>query len=117
VFYPVMVGFWLGQVQIWIAFTFACIALLYNRELQAGAAVRLICLLKPQFDVFAVWAVLRRRWRFLLGAAITFLPCSFVSLALFGFRAHNDNLQELSFLSRRGEALIANNSANGILRR
>jgi alpha-1,2-mannosyltransferase len=107
----------LGQIQIWIAFTLAFIALLYKGELQAGAPVRLICLLKPQFDVFAVWAVLRRRWRFLLRGAITFSPRSFVSLSLFGFRTQIDNLRQVSFLSRRGQALIANNSANGILRR
>ena len=116
-FYPVMMGFWLGQIQIWIdaGFTFACIALLANRKLAAGALVGLICLLKPQFGVFAAWALLRREWRFMLGAAIAILPCGVISLAVFGVAAHVDYLKELSFLSRHGEAMIANNSVNGIL--
>ena len=116
-FYPVMMAFWLGQIQVWIdtGYTFACIALLSNRKLAAGATVGLICLLKPQFGVFAVWALLRRQWRFLLGAAAAFLPCGLISLALFGIAAHLDYLHELSFLSRHGEAMIANNSVNGIL--
>jgi alpha-1,2-mannosyltransferase len=116
-FYPVMMAFWLGQIQIWIdtGFTFSCIALLSNRKLTAGALVGLICLLKPQFGVFALWAILRRQWGFALGAALTIIPCGLLSLLIFGFAAHLDYLHELSFLSERGEAMIANNSVNGIL--
>ena len=116
-FYPIMMGFWLGQIQIWIdtGFTFACIAMLYNRRIAAGALVGLICLLKPQFCVFALWAVVRREWRVMLGAAITVVPCALISLALFGLEAHLGYLKALSFLSHRGEAMIANNSVNGIL--
>lgn len=116
-FYPVMMAFWLGQIQLWIdtAFTFACIFLLYNRDMEAGAAIGLICMLKPQFGVFALWAVLRRRWRFVSGAAVIIVPWSLISIALFGLKAHLDYLQVLSFLSRHGEALIVNNSVNGIL--
>jgi alpha-1,2-mannosyltransferase len=116
-FYPVMMGFWLGQIQVWIdtGFTFACIALLANRKLSAGVLVGLICLLKPQFAVFAVWALLRREWRFILGAAIAILPLGLISVAVFGVMAHLQYLNELSFLSRHGEAMISNNSVNGIL--
>jgi hypothetical protein len=116
-FYPIMAAFWLGQIQIWIdtGFTFACLALLANRKLAAGALIGLICLIKPQFGVFAVWALLRREWRFMLGAAITLVPCGLISLVFFGLTAHLDYLSELRFLSRHGEAFIANNSVNGIL--
>ncbi|HTI01811.1 MAG TPA: glycosyltransferase family 87 protein, partial [Acidisoma sp.] len=116
-FFPVMMGFWLGQIQVWIdtGFTFACIAFLANRKLSAGVLVGLICLLKPQFAVFAVWALLRREWRFMLGAAIAILPFGLLSLAVFGVTAHLQYLNELSFLSRHGEAMISNNSVNGIL--
>lgn len=116
-FYPVMMGFWLGQIQVWIdtGFTFACISILYNRKLTAGALAGLICLLKPQFGVFALWALLRREWRFMLGAAIVILPCGLISIAVFGLRAQLDYLHVLSFLSERGEAMITNNSVNGIL--
>jgi hypothetical protein len=81
-----MAAFWLGQIQIWIdtGFTFACLALLANRKLAAGALIGLICLIKPQFGVFAVWALLRREWRFMLGAAITLVPCGLISLVFFG---------------------------------
>jgi hypothetical protein len=116
-FYPVMMGFWLGQIQVWIdtGFTFACISILCNRKLTAGALVGLICLLKPQFYIFALWAILRRERRFMLGAAIVILPCVIISLAEFGLGAQLEYLHVLNFLSERGEAMIANNSVNGIL--
>ena len=116
-FYPVMMAFWLGQIQIWIdtGFTFACVAILSNRRLAAGVLVGLLCLIKPQFSLFALWALRRSQWRFLLGAAIAIVPCALISLAIFGLTAHIDYLSELRFLSERGEAMIANNSVNGIL--
>jgi alpha-1,2-mannosyltransferase len=116
-FYPMMMAFWTGQIQIWIdaAFTFACIALLTNRKLTAGILIGLVCLLKPQFSVFALWALFRKEWRFMAGAAAVLVPCGLLSLAIFGLQAHLDYLRVLSFLSQRGEAMIANNSVNGIL--
>jgi alpha-1,2-mannosyltransferase len=116
-FYPLMMAFWLGQIQIWIdtGFTFACIAVLTDRKLTAGVLVGLLCLLKPQFSLFALWALLRRQWRFMLGAAIAIVPAGLVSIAVFGLAAHLDYLRVLSFLSQHGEAMIANNSVNGVL--
>lgn len=116
-FYPMMMAFWTGQIQIWIdaAFTFACIAVLTNRKLTAGILIGLVCLLKPQFSVFALWALFRKEWRFIAGAAAVLVPCGLLSLAIFGLQAHLDYLRVLSFLSQRGEAMIANNSVNGIL--
>ena len=116
-FYPLMKAFWTGQIQIWIdaAFTLACIAILLNRKLTAGILIGLICLLKPQFSVFALWALFRREWRFIAGAAIAMVPAGLISLTVFGLHAHLDYLRVLSFLSQRGEAMIANNSVNGIL--
>lgn len=116
-FYPMMMGFWLGQVQVWIntAFTFACIAWLRDRKVSAGALIGLICLLKPQFGVFAVWALIRREWRFMGGAATVLVPAGAASLLLFGWAAHLDYLRVLSFLSQRGEAMVANQAINGVL--
>ncbi len=117
VFYPLMVGFWLGQIQVWIdtGFTFACIAMLSSRRLAAGILIGLLCTIKPQFGAFAIWALARRQWRFMLGAVISLVPVFLISIYTFGWTAHLDYLRVLAFLSRRGEALIENNSVNGIL--
>jgi len=117
VFYPVMMAFWSGQIQIWIdvSFTLACIAFLLKREAAAGVLVGFVCLLKPQLAVLALWAVVRRKWRFMMGAAAVLVPCGLISLACFGLSTHLGYLEVLSFLSRHGEAMIANNSVNGML--
>ncbi len=117
VFYPVMMAFWSGQIQIWIdlCFTLACIAFLLKRDATAGVLVGFVCLLKPQLAVLALWALVRRRWRFMFGAAAVLIPCGLISLATFGLGAHLGYLEVLSFLSRHGEAMIANNSVNGML--
>lgn len=118
-FYPVMMGYHLGQLQVWInaLFAFAVVAWLTDRRILTGALIALICVLKPQFGLFAVWALLRREWRFLGGLAAVGGVCLIASVALFGFANHVDYLGVLSHLSRHGEAYWANQSANGLFQR
>lgn len=118
-FYPVMMGFWLGQLQVWInaVFVAACIAWLSGRLFLAGVAVGFICLLKPQFGLFLVWGLIRREWRFTAGMAATGGVGLGLSLILFGIQNHLDYLQVLGFLSRHGEIYYHNQSFNGLLQR
>lgn len=118
-FFPVVFAYQLGQLQAWINLLFvgACIAWFGGHRGTAGFLIGLICLLKPQFGLFAVWALLRHEWRFaaaLIAAGATGLV---ISIALYGFGNHLAYLEVLSFLSSHGEAYWANQSANGLLHR
>src|SRR5262249_54295985 len=70
-FFPMTYGYQLGQLQVWsnALFIFACIAWLKERRILAGVLLGLVCLMKPQLAVFALWGLLRREWRF-LGALV-----------------------------------------------
>jgi hypothetical protein len=118
-FYPMMMAFHLGQVQVWInaLFVFACVAWLLERKALAGVLVGLICLLKPQFALFALWAPLRREWGFCAGLIATGAIGGLTSLAVFGWDNHFEYLGVLQFLSRHGESYWANQSVNGLLHR
>jgi hypothetical protein len=118
-FYPIMTAFNLGQVQVWINAWFALSALawLAGREAAAGAMIGLICLIKPQFMLFLVWGLLRRKWRFVAGWAGVAVVGSALAVAVFGVQNHIDYLYVLRALSRSGEAFEANQSFNGLLNR
>jgi hypothetical protein len=118
-FYPIMTAFNLGQVQVWINAWFALSALawLTGREATAGAMIGLICLIKPQFMLFLVWGLLRRKWRFVAGWAVVAMAGSALAFAVFGIQNHIDYLYVLRALSRSGEEFEANQSFNGLLNR
>lgn len=118
-FYPVMMGYYLGQLQTWInmLFALACLAWALERRGAAGVAIGLICLLKPQFGLFLLWGLLRREWRFVIPLCAVGAGGLLVSVLLFGFRNHLEYLSVLGFLSRHGEAYWANQSMNGLLHR
>jgi alpha-1,2-mannosyltransferase len=117
--YPVMRAYALGQAQVWINFLFAgaCLCWYYGKKSIAGAAIGLICLIKPQFGLFLIWALVARQWQFILGWVAIFAPVTSISLAMFGIGEHIDYLQVLSALSRSGESYFANQSLNGLLNR
>jgi len=83
----------------------------------AGMLIGAICLLKPQFGLFAVWAILRRQWPFLVGWCVVVVPGVVASIALFGFANNLDYISVLRFLSDRGEVFFYNHSVNGLLNR
>jgi len=118
-FYPVMMAYKLGQLQVWInaLFVFAALAWLIERRALAGVLIGLICLLKPQFGLFALWGVLRREWGFTLALGATGAAGLGLSVLLYGFANHLDYLSVLQYLSRHGESYIANQSVNGLLHR
>lgn len=118
-FYPVMRGFGLGQVQVWLntLFLLACACWLRGRFAWSGVLIGAACLFKPQLGLFLVWAALRRNWSFAGGIVAIALPAGLVSLALFGLQNNLDYLHVLSFISRHGEVFLANQSINGLLNR
>ncbi|MFN3312632.1 MAG: glycosyltransferase family 87 protein, partial [Hyphomonas sp.] len=118
-FFPLLYAYDLGQLQVWISFLFVagCIAWVTDRRILAGILIGLICLLKPQFGLFAVWGLLRREWRFTFAISATGALGLLLSVVLYGFGNHLAYLEVLSFLSSHGESFWANQSANGLLQR
>lgn len=118
-FYPAVKAYTLGQVQVWINAMFAAAlwAWIIGRERVSGALLGTACLIKPQYGLFVLWGVLRRRWGFLSAFAITAAAGLLCSVALFGWADHLNYLDVLSFISRRGESYYPNQSVNGLLHR
>jgi len=118
-FYPTMRAFELGQIQVWINMLF-CLAVVFwllERPFLVGMLIGLICLIKPQFSMFLIWALVRREWGIVAGLVSVVLLGMVVSLYLFGFDNHWDYLSVLQFMSQRGEVFYPNQSINGLLNR
>jgi len=118
-FYPAVKAFTLGQIQVWIngLFALALLCWIADRKAIGGALVGLICLIKPHYGIFLLWAVLRREWRFAMACAVTGGIGLAASIAVFGLADHIDYLRALSYMSQHGEAYYPNQSVNGLLNR
>ncbi|MFP6607068.1 MAG: glycosyltransferase family 87 protein [Myxococcota bacterium] len=118
-FYPLVFGFYLGQVQTWINALVAGLVLawLVGRQATAGAISGVICLIKPQLGLLVVWALLRRRYRFAAGWSVVVGIAGLVSLGLYGLSNHIDYLGVLSYLGQHGESFNHNQSVNGLAHR
>ncbi len=118
-FFPLLYAYDVGQLQVWISALFvgACIAWITDRRIVAGVLIGLVCLLKPQFGLFAVWGLLRREWSFTVALCVTGAAGLGLSVLTYGFASHLAYLEVLSHLSRHGESFWANQSANGLLQR
>ena len=118
-FYPLLKGCVIGQIQtlLTLAFTAAFYCWLRGKERTAGVLIGLMILCKPQFSLLLLWAALRRRW----GAAISGLVCVAIvmpiALYVFGWQNNLDYLSVLQALSRVGEIYYPNHSMNGLLNR
>lgn len=116
-FYPIMISWRLGQVQalLNLAFAIACLCWVSDRKIVSGALIGLSCLIKPQFGLFLVWALLRRQNAFALGQAVT-LGCGLMmSLLLYGWQNNIYYLDVLRYVSQRGEIFWDNSSINGLM--
>jgi len=118
-FYPLVFGFYLGQVQTWIDALVAGLVLawLAGRQGTAGALSGVVCLIKPQLGLLVVWALLRRRYRFAAGWLAVVGFAGLLSLGLYGLSNHLDYLQVLSYLGQHGESFNHNQSVNGLAHR
>jgi alpha-1,2-mannosyltransferase len=118
-FYPIVKSYNLGQIQTWLNALFAMLfyCWLRNWQVPSGILLGVMCLIKPQYVLIALWGILRKKWTFVscvLGIALLGL---LLSCALFGIENHFDYLPVLSFLSHHGEAYYPNQSINGLLNR
>lgn len=119
IFLPLINGYFLGQIQTLITFMLVLSALywLRGRQLTAGIAIGLTCLLKPQMMLFLVWGILRRRWNFTISLGVTLLLGAALSVAVFGWHNTIEYAAVLRYLARHGDALFTNQSLNGMLHR
>jgi hypothetical protein len=118
-FYPIVKAFTLGQIQIWLngmlALSLLCWAT--NWKASSGVLVGLMCLVKPHYGLFVLWAVLRREWRFTFACVAAGSFGLVASIATFGWTDNIDYLQVFWFLSQHGEVYYPNQSFNGLLNR
>jgi hypothetical protein len=114
---PLTVGTAIGQIQtlLTLGFAVALYCWLTGREAAGGAAIGLMVLVKPQYVLFLVWAVLRRRYSAALAASGCLVVGTLAACATFGLHNNLEYVAVLQFIGRRGEAYFANQSANGLL--
>jgi hypothetical protein len=118
-FYPLIKGYELGQMQVFINL-FAALALLaigVQRQALAGACLALCCVIKPQLVVVVLWGVVRRRWSFVGGFLAVLVPVELIAIMRFGLDAHVEYLGLLQWISSHGEVFWANQSTNGFVNR
>jgi hypothetical protein len=118
-YYPVVRGYSLGQIQVWVNALFAAAVWCWVtlRPVGAGVAVTLMCLFKPHYGILLLWGLLRRQWTFVGAAAVTGAAGLAASVALFGWANHLNYLHVLSYIARHGESYYPNQSVNGLLNR
>jgi len=118
-FYPIVKAFTLGQIQLWLngmlALSLLCWAT--NWKASSGVLVGLMCLVKPHYGLFVLWAAWRREWRFTLACVAAGSIGLVASIATFGWTDNLDYLQVFWFLSQHGEVYYPNQSFNGLLNR
>lgn len=118
-FYPLLHGFTLGQIQVWIDFLFAAMVLAWMGKQKglSGLLCGLICCIKPQFGLLYLWGLVRKQYSFVVGGSIVIVIFLGISLAVFGWTNHIDYLRVLSYISQHGESYYPNQSINGLLNR
>ena len=118
-FYPVLKGFALGQVQVWIGAAFAAAfwCWLTGRAGLAGALLAVCAMIKPQLALMLVLGLLRADWPLCAGFLVTGLAGVGLSLLYSRPSDYIGYLRVLSQVSRYGEAYYPNQSVNGLLHR
>jgi hypothetical protein len=118
-FYPLVKAFTLGQIQVWINGLFALSLLCWatGRHTASGVLTGIVCLIKPHFALFVLWALVRKEWRFTFACIATGCIGVIASIAVFGWPNHFDYVPVLSHLAERGETYYPNHSVNGLLNR
>lgn len=118
-FYPLVRGYQLGQIQVFLncLMAISALALVRGKVFLSGICLGICSLIKPQYGLVLVWAALHKEWRLVQGMCMVGLPALAISLTRYGLGDHLDYLKVLSNLSRYGEAFWANQSINGLLQR
>lgn len=118
-FYPTVKGFSLGQIQIFLNALIALGVLFHLLGWQkiSGICFGLCCLVKPQYGLILLWALLRKQGSLILGIVATLGVGLLTSVALYGIENHLQYLEVLSAMSRQGETFWPNQSVNGLMNR
>lgn len=118
-FFPLMNGYAVGNVQTGLTFLILLSLLFWLRgyQIAAGVCLGLVCLFKPALAPIMVWALLRREYRLLAGFIGTGAVIGLISLWMFGWGVHQEYLNLMSQLSRRGESFYGSHSINSLLNR
>jgi Glycosyltransferase family 87 len=118
-FYPNLLAFQFGQMQILLGLCFllASLALLHERRIMAGLLIAAAATVKPQFILLGVLALWQRDWRFVAGFGVLLAAALLLSIGLYGWDVQLEYLKVLGFLSQHGEYHHLNQSINGILNR
>jgi alpha-1,2-mannosyltransferase len=116
-FFPLLSGLQVGQIQTFLTFlwTLAIYLRIRRKPALSGICLAITCVFKPMLAVFLLWAALRRQWRFFLAFATGAILLQAAAIALFGWRNEIDYLAALSYIGRHGEAAASNQSVNGLL--
>jgi hypothetical protein len=88
-----------------------------GRKTASGILTGIVCLIKPHYALFVLWALLRKEWRFASACIATGCAGLIASIVVFGWNNHFDYLPVLSYLAERGETYYPNHSVNGLLNR
>jgi len=118
-FYPLLKSYELGQIQVFLN-GFVALALLCHllgKQALSGILLSVCCMVKPQYGVVLVLALLRRQWGFVAGFGVTFAFGMATSLWRFGLHDHLSYLRVLQTIGRLGETYWPNQSVNGLLNR
>ncbi len=118
-FYPVVKAFSLGQAQVVVNALLAALVLAWSLGSRAlsGVLLAVMCAIKPQYALIAVWGAVRREWRFVGTAAAAGFGLLALSVWTFGRAHHLNYLDVLATISRVGEAYHPNQTVNGLLHR
>lgn len=118
-YYPLLRALAIGQIQVALTlfFVLACHAWVARRSAVAGALLGLSALIKPQFAMLLLWALLRRDWR-MAAAGLAVAGAGFAgAIALYGTGWLVGYLRLLAYIASHGESYFANQSLNGLLNR
>jgi alpha-1,2-mannosyltransferase len=118
-FYPLLGGFWVGNIQTGLTFLLLLSLLLWLRGHRGlvGVCLGLVCIFKPNLAPIVLWALLRREYRVVTGFLCTIIPLGVVSIAIYGIGVHLEYLKLMSYLSSRGESYVDSHSINSMLNR
>ncbi len=118
-FYPLARAYAAGQIQIFLdlLFSAAFLAWIDQRDRVSGFLVGLSVLVKPQYGLFLIWALVRRKWSFLSGAAVPWIAGTLTAVLAYGWKNNIQYLDVIRYMSRHGEAYYPNQSVNGLLNR
>jgi alpha-1,2-mannosyltransferase len=118
-FNPLSKGFGLGQIQtlLTLGFTISFYCWMTGREKTAGALIGIMALVKPQYALFLLWVLLRKRYGALMTCAGFLLAGTLVSCLVFGWHNNWEYVGVLRTIGRLGECYLPNQSMNGLLNR